>query len=61
MPENKIMPTLAQKEPKESLTVADLYPNMSPEELAEAEYNLKQYVALVWRIYQRIKREKRKI
>jgi hypothetical protein len=47
--------------PKKRPTISDLYPEMSSEEQAEAEYNLKQYVALVWRICQRIKHEKRKI
>lgn len=42
---------------KKQITIADLYPNLSPEEQAEAEYNLKRYLSLVWRIYQRVKRE----
>ena len=38
-------------------TIANLYPHLKPNEQAEAEYNLKRYVALVWRIYQRLRRE----
>jgi len=49
--------TNAKKHP----VISDLYPNMPPEDQAEAEYNLKLYVALVWRIYQRTKRENPKI
>ncbi len=40
------------------VTIADLYPELSPEEQAQAEDVLKRYVALVWRIYQRVHREK---
>lgn len=34
--------------------VADLYPRLRPEELEEAELNLKRYVALALRVYERI-------
>ncbi len=43
------------------VTVADLYPELSLEEQAEVKDTLKRYVALVWRIYQRARRQKRKI
>lgn len=46
-----------EKYAKKRITIADLYPNLSPQEQVEAEYNLKQYLSLVWRIYQRVKRE----
>jgi hypothetical protein len=46
-----------EKAAKKRITIADLYPDLTPEEQAEAEYNLKQYLSLVWRIYQRVKRE----
>lgn len=39
-------------------TIDSLYPDYSPEEKAEAEDTFKRYVALVWRIYHRISREK---
>jgi hypothetical protein len=58
---NKIITSYTPTDSKEPLAIADLYPDLSPEEQAEAEYNLKQYVALIWRIYQRIKRENHKI
>jgi len=35
----------------------DLYPHMSEAELAVAEANLKRYVALIVRIYDRLKSE----
>lgn len=41
-------------------TISNLYPQLKESERAEAEYNLKRYVALVWRIFQRIQREKKK-
>jgi hypothetical protein len=58
MSKNKTITSSVPNESKKSLTIADLYPDLSPEEQIEAEYNLKQYVALIWRIYRRIKREK---
>ncbi len=42
---------------KKRITIADLYPDLTLEEQAEAEHNLRQYLSLVWRIYQRVKRE----
>lgn len=39
------------------ITIRDLYPNMSDAELAEAEANLKAYVAVIVRIYDRLKAE----
>lgn len=39
------------------ITIADLYPELSPEEQAEAEYNLKQYVRAVKAIYDRLVEE----
>jgi hypothetical protein len=44
-------------EKKKRITIQDLYPNLSPEEKTEAEYNLREYALLVWRIYERVKRE----
>ena len=38
-------------------TVADLYPNLSPEQQAEAEFYLLRYLAVVKRIFERIARE----
>ena len=42
---------------KKRMTIQDVYPDLSPEEQAEAEYNLREYALLVWRIYERVKRE----
>jgi hypothetical protein len=39
------------------ITIRDLYPHMSDEELAVAEANLKRYVAVLVRIYDRLKAE----
>lgn len=44
-------------ERKKRITIKDVYPNLSSEEQAEAEYNLREYALLVWRIYKRVKRE----
>lgn len=39
--------------------IADLYPDLTPGEQAEAANNLKQYLDLVKRIYDRLEREGR--
>jgi len=58
MSQSKSVPSSIRGKLKNLVTLADLYPEFSSEEQAEAEYNLKQYAALIWRICQRIKREK---
>ena len=40
------------------ITISDLYPDLSPEQQAEAEYHLLRYLAVVKRIFERIAREK---
>lgn len=40
------------------ITIGDLYPELLPEQQAEAEYHLLRYLALVKRIFERIAREK---
>ena len=42
---------------KEFPMIKKLYPDFTLEEQAEAQDTLKRYVALVWRIYQRVRRE----
>lgn len=37
---------------KERVDLSGLYPDLTPEELAEAEYNLTRYIDLVCRIYE---------
>jgi len=44
---------------KEYPTIRKLYHDYTLQEQAEAEAALKRYVALVWRIYNRVHREKR--
>lgn len=44
-------------EKRKRITIKDVYPNLSPEEQAEAEYNLREYALLVWHIYEQIRRE----
>jgi len=39
------------------ITIRDLYPDMSEDELAVAEANLRRYVASIVRIYERIRAE----
>jgi hypothetical protein len=39
------------------ITIRDLYPHMNEKELAVAEANLKRYVAVLVRIYDRLKAE----
>lgn len=46
-----------QKKPQKPPRIKDLYRDLSPEEQAEAEFDMKQYVALCWKIYSRLKAE----
>jgi len=43
---------------KPGLTIRDLYPHYTAEELAEAEDNLERYLTLVLRIFERRELEK---
>lgn len=47
--------------PKKSVydRLQDLYPHLSPEELHEIEYALRRYVAVAWRVFERLERERR--
>jgi hypothetical protein len=40
---------------KEEITIRDLYPHLSEDQLKEAEENLERYLELVLRIYERIR------
>ncbi len=42
---------------QKSPTIHDLYPHLTPEECALAEENLELYLALVLRIFERLKAE----
>jgi hypothetical protein len=42
----------------DDITIADLYPNLTLEEQAEAEYRLHGYLAIVRRIFERVARER---
>lgn len=42
---------------KRKITIADLYPNLTPAEQSAAEQRFEQYLNLVRRIYERLKRE----
>jgi hypothetical protein len=42
---------------RKPITIQDIYPQLSLEEQTEAEHNLKEYVLLVWRIFERLERE----
>jgi hypothetical protein len=48
---------MAGSKNKKSITIQDLYPDLSPEEQEEAEHNLKEYVRIIWGIYNRHKQE----
>ncbi len=47
------------KTSKKSITISDLYPNLTPEQLEQAEYFLRRYIDLIRRIFERVEREKR--
>lgn len=39
--------------------IEKLYPDLTPEEIAETKETMRCYVRLVWRIYQRLRSEKK--
>lgn len=51
MPENNIPQTDGE------ITIADLYPDLTPEQQAEAGYHLLRYLAVVRTIFERIAKE----
>ena len=44
-------------EKQRPITIRELYPEMNDAQLAEAERNLRRYVQIIWRIYERLKAE----
>jgi hypothetical protein len=56
---NQIQNNHDQHQPKPP-TIEELYPDFTAEEQAEAADTLKRYLNLVWRIYQRLRRENSK-
>lgn len=50
----RIYYALAMEETEAPPTVADLYPQLTPEQAFEAEHNLERYLELALRIYERI-------
>jgi hypothetical protein len=46
-----------QSSKEKQVTIQDTYPDLSPEEQTKAEHNLKEYVLLVRRIFERLERE----
>lgn len=48
-------------EPDKEITVADLYPELTPEQRADAEYRLLGYLGIVKRIFERVCREQLEI
>lgn len=46
------------KNRKETSLFQKIYPDFTPRELKEAEYVWRRYLDLVWRIYQRLRRER---
>lgn len=43
--------------PKKEITIKDLYPNFTDEQLVEAEENLKKYVLIMMRMTERLVNE----
>lgn len=43
------------------IRIADVYPDRQSDDQAEIEYNLRRYILLVWRIYERTKRQNPKL
>jgi hypothetical protein len=48
------MPEKDYRQLERDITVADLYPDLSPEELQEAEYRMLRYLAVVKEIFEEI-------
>ncbi len=48
------MPEKDYRQFKSDITIADLYPGLSPEQQAEAEYRLLRYLAVVRDIFEQI-------
>ena len=46
------MPTEGQK--REELSIRDLYPDFTEEQLQEAEKNLERFAEVIWRICERL-------
>lgn len=42
---------------QQPITIRDLYPEMNDQELATAEANLRRYVAIIVKVYDRLKSE----
>lgn len=47
----------SQSRQKDRVELADLFPQLTADDSAEAEFNLKRYLELVWRIYERCRLE----
>lgn len=45
----------------DNITIRDLYPELSPDQQAEAEYRLLRYLAVVRRIFERVARDNPKL
>jgi hypothetical protein len=42
------------KSPRSKKTIRDLYPNLTPEQAEEAEENIRRYLSVIIRIYERL-------
>jgi len=55
------MPEKDYQQFEDGIAIKDLYPDLSPEKLAEAEYQMLRYLAVVKNIFERIARENPKL
>jgi hypothetical protein len=44
--------------PRARMTIHELYPDLTEEQLKEVEEALRNYAALAWRVFERLEREK---
>ncbi len=44
--------------PKEQITIRDLFPDLGEDQLKEVEETFHSYLNALWRIYERLKRER---
>ena len=49
---------MEQNLPRTKITIQELYPDLSDDQLKEVEETLQHYAAIAWRVCERLEREK---
>lgn len=53
-------PPIGRSSENKKVTIRDLYPSLSDDQLKEVEETLHNYAAIAWRVCERLEREKTK-